>query len=78
MAGATEVKQVMAECIYESCLVTAKNSGHPPPAFVVSGGMEPPQFTNLFPHWEEDEKAVTASRKVGLGTPLPPSVLFVH
>ena len=39
--------------IVQTC-ISAKNPASPPPAHVVYAGLEPLEFTNLFPYWEHD------------------------
>ena len=45
--------------------ITAKNPDAPIPAFMVFGGMEPLNFTNMFPVWEKNEEIVELQKQVG-------------
>lgn len=56
--GSTEARFIAnRKCAMQTTLsyCQAANPDAPPPAFLVYAGLEPPQFTNIFPFWEPNE-----------------------
>ena len=51
------------EYVYDCCFPEI-NPDSPPSAFVVYAGLEPLQFTNLFPFWTVDERVREINLKV--------------
>lgn len=47
-----------------AALLSEINADNPPSAFVVYAGLEPLQFTNLFPFWTVDERVREINLKV--------------